>query len=141
MNRDRIIRIEFKKRTTYLQNKILQNKISALSPSSPRQPFDVLAIPSSARSVECDERGWQRCPLRVSRHNKELVKSFGLQAGYGHVVLSSGDIDIFVVGEVTAARVALQLHVVNLELGDGSLLRFVNSVFWFPQFLENDVKV
>ena len=66
------------------------------------------------------------------------MKGFGLQAGYGHVVLSSGDIDIFVVGEVTAARVTLQLHVINLELGDGSLLRFVNSVFWF---LENNVVV
>ena len=120
------------------KKRILQNTVSALSPSSPRQPFDVLAIPSSARSVECDERGWQRCPLRVSRHNEELVKGFGLQAGYGHVVLGSGDVDVFVVGEVTAARVTLQLHVVNLELGDGSFLRFVNSVFWF---LENNVGV
>ena len=69
------------------------------------------------------------------------MKGFGLQAGYGHVVLSSGDVDVFVVGEVTAARVTLQLHVVNLELGDGSLLRFVNSVFWCPQILENEISV
>ena len=69
------------------------------------------------------------------------MKGFGLQAGYGHVVLGSGDVDVFVVGEVTAARVTLQLHVVNLELGDGSFLRFVNSVFWFAKFLENNVGV